>query len=69
LNFPFVQERLGEKITKGELQKRLNQKVELASTKFKNDFKNDLLPFINNPEFVGDYVENYADEFKRYDLE
>ena len=68
VNLPFVQERLGEKVTKEELKQRLYEKVELATTKFKNDFKNDLLPFINNPEFVEDYVENYSDEFKRYSL-
>ena len=68
VNLLFVQERLGKKVTKEELKKRLYEKVELATTKFKSDFKNDLLPFIDNREFVEDYVENYSDEFKRYAL-
>lgn len=66
VNLAFVQERLGEEITEEELKKKIEEKVKLATTKFKNDFKNDLLPFIENSEFVLNYVENYASEFKRY---
>ncbi len=65
VNLPFLQEKLNEKRSIEELKKEIQKKVFLATTKFKNDFKNDLYPFLKNPEFVQDYVENFADEFER----
>ncbi len=64
-NLVLLQERLGEKITEVELKKRLFEKVRLATTKFKQDFKNDLAPFIVSSSFVEDYVENFSEEFER----
>ncbi len=68
VNLPFLQERLGRKITVEELREEVKKKVFLATTKFKNDFKNDLYPFLKNPDFVEDYVENFSNEFERYSL-
>ncbi len=64
-NLFFLQERLGENITEVELKKRLFEKVGLATTKFKKDFKNDLRPFIGSSFFIEDYVENFSEEFER----
>jgi predicted nucleotidyltransferase component of viral defense system len=68
VNMEFLQERLMEQISIQDLTKRLNEKVILATTKYSNDFKNDLLPFIKNAEFIQDYVKNYQNEFNRYEL-
>jgi len=68
VNMKFLQERLMEKVSIQDLTKRLNEKVILATTKYSNDFKNDLLPFIKNSEFIQDYVKNYQNEFNRYEL-
>ncbi len=68
VNLPFLQERLKRKITIEELREEVKKKVFLATTKFKNDFKNDFYPFLKNPDFIEDYVENYSNEFERYSL-
>ncbi len=68
VNLQFLQEKISDKMSIEELREELEEKVLLATTKFKNDFKNDLLPFISNQEFIKDYVENYKEEFERYKL-
>lgn len=65
LNKELLEEKLGKKIDNQELKKILNEKVAMATTKFKNDFKNDLLPFISNHRFLEDYLKNYQNEFNR----
>lgn len=39
-----------------------------GNTLYKNDFKNDLMPFISNQNFISDYVDNYLEEYKRYKI-
>lgn len=51
------------------LKNLVDHKVNLACTRYKNDFANDLVPFINNKNFIIDYVDNYLEEYKRYKLE
>ena len=54
--------------SKEELMAKLNEKVLLATGKFKEDFKRDLTPFIANSKvvegFVDSYLENYYKESK-----
>jgi len=68
INLAFLREKLNKDIDIEDLEKELNKKVLLATTKFKNEFENDLLPFISNQEFIDDYIQNYKDEFDRYTL-
>jgi len=49
-----------------ELIKLIDDKVNETCTKYKNNFKNDLIPFISNTSFITDYVDNYLEEYKRY---
>ncbi len=56
---------LGKEITKKELKEELNRKVEILVTKYKSDFESDLLPLIENTEFIPAYVQNYKEEYKR----
>jgi len=66
----LVNERLGLKsLDISSLNLEVFEKVELACSKYKNDFESDLLPFISNPVFIKDYVNNYLDEIKRYKIE
>lgn len=51
-----------------ELKTLIDSKVNLACTKYKNDFANDLIPFISNKNFIFDYVDNYLEEYKRYKM-
>ena len=39
-----------------------------GNTLYKNDFKNDLMPFISNQNFISDYVDNYLEEYMRYKI-
>ncbi len=69
LNFSFLKERVeSPNMTIEELNILVEGKVTQACTTFKNDFKNDLLPFISNQGFVVDYVDNYLEEFKRFNI-
>lgn len=56
---------LGKQITKKELKEELNRKVEMLVTKYGNDFESDLLPLIENGDFIPVYVQNYEEEYKR----
>lgn len=61
-----VRERLRDpSLTAEKIQQALDDKIKLACTTFKTDFKNDLLPFISSAEFVEDFVDNYWAEYKR----
>lgn len=69
VNFELLKVKLNESsLTIEELRNRIKQKVSLATTVYKTDFKNDLLPFISDTRFLSDYVDNYNDEFNRYEL-
>lgn len=56
---------LGKQVTKKELKEELNRRVEILVTKYRNDFESDLLPLIENTEFVPAYVQNYEEEYRR----
>jgi predicted nucleotidyltransferase component of viral defense system len=56
---------LGKEITKKELKRELDKKVEMLVTKYRNDFESDLLPLIENTEFIPAYVQNYEEEYRR----
>jgi predicted nucleotidyltransferase component of viral defense system len=56
---------LGKEITKKKLKRELDKKVEMLGTKYRNDFESDLLPLIENTEFIPVYVQNYEEEYKR----
>jgi predicted nucleotidyltransferase component of viral defense system len=66
LNFKMLNDLLKEKkaLTKQELVDRLNNKVRLATTKFKLSFKQDLQPFIENNLIIDDYVDNYLKNYQ-----
>jgi predicted nucleotidyltransferase component of viral defense system len=69
VNLDLVRERVNQQeLTLDELQSIVDEKVGLACGKYKNDFKNDLLPFIPNSDFTKNFVENYFEEYKRYPL-
>lgn len=69
INFELVKERLKKPdLEFSELKEQIHLKVKDATSKFQNDFKNDLLAFISDTDFLDDYVENYFDEFKRYEI-
>ena len=56
---------LGKEITKKELKRALDKKLEMLVTKYRNDFESDLLPLIENTEFIPVYVQNYEEEYRR----
>ena len=67
LNFDLLKERVNKPdLTLEQLKVLVDAKVNSACTTYKNDFKNDLLPFISNHNFIADYVDNYLEEYKRY---
>ncbi|PIR42267.1 hypothetical protein CO058_03220 [candidate division WWE3 bacterium CG_4_9_14_0_2_um_filter_35_11] len=69
VNIDLVKEKT--KISNLNLDKLTNlvdDEVNLACTKYKNDFTNDLVAFINNKDFILDYVDNYLEEYKRYKI-
>lgn len=68
VNIEFLREKIGENTSMDDLKVNIYKKVELACTKNKDDFKNDLIPFISNTEFINDYVDNYIEEYKRLEL-
>lgn len=60
---------LGLKLTNKKLIKLLDQKVDELITKYPSDLKRDLGPFLQNPNLIGKYIENYKDSYdsaKRY---
>ncbi|MDD3475099.1 MAG: nucleotidyl transferase AbiEii/AbiGii toxin family protein [Candidatus Dojkabacteria bacterium] len=56
---------LGKQVTKKELKEELNRRVEILVTKYRNDFESDLLPLIENTDFIPVYVQNYEEEYRR----
>lgn len=69
LNLQLIREKLKKPtLSIIELKKEIDEKVNLACTTNKTDFKNDLLPFINNSSFIQDYVDNYKAEYNKYVL-
>jgi len=66
INYKFLKDKLQNRdITSENLRTIISQRITEAVTKYKNDFKNDLLPFISDPRFLDDYIENYKNEFDR----
>ncbi len=47
------------------LKVMLDKKIEKLEKKFMTDFKNDLLPLIENENFIEAYVNNYVEEYNR----
>lgn len=67
INIPFLREKMSDStLNIKELIKLIDDKVNETCTKYKNNFKNDLIPFISNTSFITDYVDNYLEEYKRY---
>jgi predicted nucleotidyltransferase component of viral defense system len=64
-NLDRISELLGEKVTGDILKEKLDQKIEILAKKYKNDFESDLIPLIENIDFVPIYIENYVEEYER----
>ncbi len=65
-NLQFLEKKLSwPELSIEDLGKKIDKKVELACSKYKQDFRNDLLPFIEAEMFVNNYVDNYFDEYQR----
>jgi predicted nucleotidyltransferase component of viral defense system len=64
-NIKRVCDILGEELTIEQLMERLDGKVEILVSEYKNDFESDLVSLIENVDFVPIYVENYLQEYKR----
>ena len=64
-NLDRISELLGEKVTGEILKEKLDQKIEILAKKYKNDFESDLIPLIENIDFVPIYIENYVKEYER----
>ena len=57
---------LGKEMNMALLQNILDLKVKEVISKYKRDFKSDLLPLISNPAFLNEYINNYYEEYIRY---
>jgi predicted nucleotidyltransferase component of viral defense system len=64
-NMERLSDILGRSISKKELKKELDKKVEMLVTKYRNDFESDLLPLIENTDFIPVYIQNYEEEYRR----
>lgn len=64
-NMPRLSDVLGWSISPEELKKELDAKVRLLLSDYRNDFESDLLPLIENTDFVSAYVQNFEEEYKR----
>mgnify|MGYP001590122597 CR=1 FL=1 len=63
-NLPRINDLIKETLSSKELVHRLNEKVDLATSKLKLDFKRDLLPFVALSETsISDYLESYQDNY------
>ena len=49
----------------GQLISLIDDKVEMATTVSKQYFKQDLLPFIDNPLLLDGYVENFYNNYNQ----
>jgi len=65
-NLARLSDLLGRRVSSADISQELDRKVDLITTKLKTDFKNDLLPFLLNPEAVPGFVDNYQDEYNRH---
>ncbi|MBI1871421.1 MAG: nucleotidyl transferase AbiEii/AbiGii toxin family protein [Chlamydiae bacterium] len=61
-----LSEMLNQKITKERVEKELDDKVQLFTSKYKDDFLSDMTPLISNPDFIPLYIKNYEREYLRY---
>lgn len=57
---------LGGNMNMDEVKKQLDLKVKALVTKYKNDFKSDLIPLISETDFISIYVDNYHEEYLRF---
>ena len=63
-NLQRINDLIKENLSSKELVDRLNEKVDLATGKFKLDFKRDLLPFVALSETsISDYLESYQSNY------
>jgi len=65
-NIKRLYEMLGKEIDIESLKEKLDFKVKEVFSKYKSDFKSDLLPLISNPSFLNEYIDNYYNEYNRY---
>lgn len=63
-NLERINDLLGKKYSMEEVLSLVDKKVILATTKYKTFFRNDLLPFIDNPELIDPYIEGYAKNYE-----
>ena len=64
-NLDRISELLGEEVTGDMLKEKLDKKIDILAKKYKNDFESDLVPLIENTDFVPIYIENYIKEYER----
>jgi predicted nucleotidyltransferase component of viral defense system len=64
-NIKRLSDIINEDISIKELEQRLDDQVKTVIEKYKNDLENDLIPFIENTEFVELFVDNYYEEYLR----
>lgn len=63
-NLQRINDLIKENLSSKELVDRLNEKVDLATSKFKLDFKRDLFPFVALSETsISDYLESYQSNY------
>ena len=62
-NISRLSEMLGGNMNMDEVKKQLDLKVKALVTKYKNDFKSDLIPLISETDFISIYVDNYHEEY------
>lgn len=65
-NLPRLADMLGEKhLTPEGLERRLDEKVRLATTRHKHSLVADLIPLLKNAEMVKLFIANYHNEYLR----
>ncbi len=65
-NLDRLSEMLGEQIEMKILEERLDTKVRKLNLIYKSNFKADIIPLIENPDFISIYVDNYYKEYMRF---
>ena len=65
-NLKRLSEMLGKEMKMGMVKKQLDIKVEELMSKYKNDFRSDLIPLISETDFISIYVDNYYEEYSRF---
>jgi len=66
-NLARLNDLLGKQMRLGEVEILVNEKVKELVTRHRNDFQRDLVPLVRYPDFIKSYIENYADEYFRYE--